>query len=499
VYLRNLLANYVGTAWTTAMGVAFVPFYVSHLGLESYGVLGAFVLLQYVVGFIDNAIAPLLIKEVSRCRSGASGTHELPALRVAILRLLLVLSGVLLLAVVASSPFLVRSLANRSGVSLETYAVAVPALGMACVLRVIEGYYRSILIGSELQVRLNVVTCVLVTVRSVGAFVVLAAISPTLWAFGLWQLGMAVVSVAAFAIAAPRANLMASQSVAASVAVVRSHWRFGGGLMGLTGLTVAIALVERSVLFSVLSLEQFGVYTLAVTIAGATGLVSLPTGQVLNARVAGLEAAGHRAESVRLIRSTTQVLAVLVGAIGATLCLLADRFIYAWTGSTELVDEVSMEVGLLAASAALNSFTVVPYRCRLAVGETRYWMIANALAAAICIPGYVITAPRYGVIGIACVACVVNLLLVTVASPISLHSLLGSTIRRWLSVDVGIVVCGATIVAALVRFGVADGVGSRWESCFMVAGSLILSATAASLCGSYVRQGLWARLMGVLR
>ncbi len=495
VYLRNLISNYVGTAWTTALGVAFVPLYVSYLGLESYGVLGAFSVLQSVTGFIETAIAPLLIKEMSRYRSGVVSVQEISELRTATLRLMWLLVASLLLTVAAASPFLVKMFVIRSSNPGEVYAVAVPALGFAIVLRLLEGYHRAILIGTEAQVRLNVLGCALATLKSVGALAVLALVSPTLWAFGLWQLSIAALSVVAFASASPRPIRLGSRDLASSIAVIRSHWRFGAGLMLLTGLSVTISLAERTVLFSLLSLEGFGAYTLATTIAAMPTLISVPTGQVLNARLAALVPTGQVAESEALVRRTTQVMAVLVGAIGATFCVSCDTLIFAWTGSAQLVDEVSLAGGLLSASGALNAFAVLAIRCRLAIGDTRFWTISVSLAGAVCIPAYVLIAPRHGLIGAAWVSCAVNFLLATVASPLSLHSLLKRAVTTWLLVDALLPLAAASITAVLMRVVFGECTQSRWAAGALVASSVALSAVAAAACSGYVRRSMLTRLI----
>ena len=43
---RNLIANYLGQGWTALMGLAFIPLYIKYLGIEAYGLIGIFALLQ---------------------------------------------------------------------------------------------------------------------------------------------------------------------------------------------------------------------------------------------------------------------------------------------------------------------------------------------------------------------------------------------------------------------------------------------------------------------
>ena len=68
---RNLIANYAGQAWAALMGLAFVPLYIKYLGIESYGLIGFFVMLQAWLMLLDLGMAPTLSREMSRYLGGS--------------------------------------------------------------------------------------------------------------------------------------------------------------------------------------------------------------------------------------------------------------------------------------------------------------------------------------------------------------------------------------------------------------------------------------------
>jgi O-antigen/teichoic acid export membrane protein len=248
-----------------------------------------------------------------------------------------------------------------------------------------------------------------------------------------------------------------------------------------------MAFVSQSVLVAVLSLEQYGVYSLASSISGVFGLVSNPTGQALHARVASLVGAGCRLATVGIVRSTTQLLAVMIGSLGATFALLPERVIMAWTGRPSLSRETASIVGLLCIAAAVNSFTVVPYRLRLAIGSTRFWMFANTMAAAVSVSGYLIFGPSFGLVGIAAVAVFVNLALVAVLCPISLRSTLGTQSWRWLLSDILLPVSGASVAVIGISTASARLAESRLQSAAVVIAGLCAALITAAACADRVR------------
>ena len=55
---RNLIANYLGQGWTALMGLAFIPLYINYLGIEAYGLIGLFAVLQGWLVLLDLGMTP---------------------------------------------------------------------------------------------------------------------------------------------------------------------------------------------------------------------------------------------------------------------------------------------------------------------------------------------------------------------------------------------------------------------------------------------------------
>jgi len=47
------------------MGVAFVPLYIKYLGVEAYGLIGIFAILQSMLALLDMGMKPTLSRELS--------------------------------------------------------------------------------------------------------------------------------------------------------------------------------------------------------------------------------------------------------------------------------------------------------------------------------------------------------------------------------------------------------------------------------------------------
>src|SRR5688500_12427038 len=63
---RNIVANFVGIGWATLVGVAVLPIYVRYLGVEAFGLIGIFAVVQAWLALLDAGVTPALTRETSR-------------------------------------------------------------------------------------------------------------------------------------------------------------------------------------------------------------------------------------------------------------------------------------------------------------------------------------------------------------------------------------------------------------------------------------------------
>ena len=73
----NLIANWIGQGWIALMGIAFVPLYIKYLGIEAYGLIGFFILLQNGLSIFDMGMSPTLTREMARFTGTEDNTKEI--------------------------------------------------------------------------------------------------------------------------------------------------------------------------------------------------------------------------------------------------------------------------------------------------------------------------------------------------------------------------------------------------------------------------------------
>ena len=71
---ENLIANLIGKIWTVLMSIVFLPYYISLIGIESYGLVGFFTTLTMLFSLLDLGLSTTSNREVARL-SGDRNNH----------------------------------------------------------------------------------------------------------------------------------------------------------------------------------------------------------------------------------------------------------------------------------------------------------------------------------------------------------------------------------------------------------------------------------------
>src|SRR5882724_11477490 len=62
----NVVANLVGQGWSVLLSLVVVPLYLRLLGIEAYGLIGFYVMLQGLAQVLDLGLSPTMNREMAR-------------------------------------------------------------------------------------------------------------------------------------------------------------------------------------------------------------------------------------------------------------------------------------------------------------------------------------------------------------------------------------------------------------------------------------------------
>lgn len=405
---KNVIANYLGQGWTALMGIAFVPLYIEYLGMEAYGLIGVFAILQAWLGLLDMGMTPTLNREMARYTAGAHTAQSICDLLRSLEVICFAIAMLIGIVIWLSASWLSTHWLQAEKLPVEIITQAISIIGFVVALRFIESLYRGAILGLQKQVWLSVIGSVLATLRWGGAVCVLVWVTPGIEAFFIWQGMVSVVTILAFAFAVHRHFPPSAQAARFSWFQLRNIWRFAGGMMATTLLVLLLMQVDKIILSRILSLEMFGYYTFAGTVAAVLYQLTGPITQAYYPRFTELVAKGDTAGLINIYHQGAQLVSVMIVPAALMLVFFGENILLLWTGNQVLTHNVAPLLALLILGTMLNGLMHIPYMLTLAYGWPGFAVRQNIVAVILLVPAILWVTPRYGAIGAAWVWVILN-------------------------------------------------------------------------------------------
>ena len=479
---RNLIANYLGQGWKALMSLAFIPLYIKYLGIESYGLIGIFALLQSWLGLLDMGMKPTLSREMARATAGAHSAQSIRDLLRSIEILTVAVACVIAISIWAASVWLASDWLRAEKLPLTTVTEAFTIMGVVSALSFIEGIYSSSLVGLQRQILLNGLSSATATLRGLGAVGILIWASPTLEAFFIWQGFVSILSLIVLGSATYLALPKATTWGRFSLTELLSVWRYAGGMLGITLLSLLLMQVDKILLSKLISLTDYGYYSLAAVAAGALNLVGAPINQAWFPRLSELYARKNQKALIKIYHQGAQLVSVVMGSAGLVLIVFAAQILHLWTGDVQLAHRVAPLVSVLVLGNLLNGLMWIPYQTQLAHGWTGWAIRINIVGVLLIVPAILWAVPRYGALGAAWVWVSLNIGYVLIGIHFMYRKIMKGEKWRWYTNDLFSPLLAATFGTLLVRWlapPTEGRIGELLELAFAATLSVILATLAA--------------------
>lgn len=444
---KNIVANYLGQGWVALMQLAFIPLYIRYLGMEAYGLIGIFAILQAGLVLLDIGMTPTLNREMARFTAGAHTPQSIRELLHSLEMICVGLAFVIAISVWLASSWFSQHWLRAEQLPLDTVSEAITIMGLVAALRFVESIYRGAILGLQTQVWLNVVIAILATARGLGAVGILVWLSPTIEAFFLWQGCISLVSVIVLALRVHRTLPVAAQPVHFSMQALSGVWNFAQGMIATTFLSLLLTQVDKILLSRLLNLEEFGAYILAATVASALSLLVGPLAQGYYPRFTELLTRNDEPGLITAYHQGSQLMTVMLVPVAMILIFHGETVLYLWTGNAELARNSASLVALLALGTTFLGLMNIPYMLQLAYGWSTFAAKVNAVIVAVLIPVLFWATPRYGAIGAAWVWVAITSSYIFLVIPIMHRRLLPKEKWEWYWRDNAIPVMASACVA----------------------------------------------------
>jgi O-antigen/teichoic acid export membrane protein len=481
--LTARIAASVGSrGWTALLQLAVVPFYIHFLGVEAYGLVGAFLTLQALISLLDLGLGPTLTRELARLSSQPNSGRKMRDLLRSLEIVYWAISIAVGLLICFLAPYIAHYWLKPVALSRSAISHAIVIAGVAFALIWPANLYYSGFLGLERQVTLGWIVAAIGTVRPAVTLAALWLIAPTLDVFFAAQACVNLLQTLVVAVLLWRCLPKAQARASFRPGQVRALLRFATGVTGIGITTVVLTQLDKAVLSKTLTLSSFGYYAVAGTLAAGLYVLVTPIFTVFFPRFSQLVACNDRDSLQKLYSTSSQLLAVMICPVAATACFFSWEILRLWTHNAAIADNGSWLLALLVLGNAMNGMMTLPYALQLAYGWTSLAFYANIAAIALCAPLVYILSQWIGAVGGAAVWVFLTFGYLVVGPPLTHRRLLPHRLGRWYLVDVGQPAVAAFAVSASAWLVVPFPAGTASQVialiCLIVAGWAAAAAAA---------------------
>jgi O-antigen/teichoic acid export membrane protein len=488
----DLAANFAGVGWSALMQIACVPLYLKFLGIEAYGLVGFYLMLQAILQVLDFGLTPTMNREMARYSVQPEKAAEARDL-VRTLEAGYWVIGIAIGAVIlAAAPVIATHWIKAGSIPVRDVQHTLMLMGVLAVFQWPVSFYQGGLMGLGRQVLFNGLNIFFSTLSNAGSVLVLWLISPTIESFFLWLTAVsavkAVLLTALFWKSLPAANRPSRFDFAR----VRSVGRFAAGMSGITVCTLILTQSDKVIVSKLFSLKVFGYYSLASMFGTGLSMIVASVFNTIFPRFSAL-AAGNESELRNLYYRCTQLMAVLILPLAVVLALFSTEILQLWARNAEVARSAGPIMAFLVIGSALNGLMNLPYALQLAYGWTSIGLRIAIFLLIVSVPAVWVMARYYGVVGAACVWPGLNGIYMLVGVPLTHRRLLKGGAWRWAS-EVGFPLVPILLIVLIGKGFVPDSMPPPVAICTLLA--LVFCATgAAALVSPSIRPWLLTHAM----
>ncbi|CAM7547114.1 oligosaccharide flippase family protein [Escherichia coli] len=460
---RNVVFNYLGQFYISLMGICIFPLYLRYIGEEAYGLIGFFVLLQTWMLLFDLGMSPTLSRQVAI----TNANNDFDFLRKLMRSLESVFFFIALIIMLLMAIFcndIAQKWLTVKNLNIDEVAVCIAIMGGVVSLRWFTSLYKSGINGYEKQAWLNVVNIFIVTLRLPASLLLFIYFSKSLIIYFVYQLIISIVELFIYNRKMYRClpkRLNDNHKIyLISWDILKSVLPFAAGTAYTAGIWVLLTQLDKLLLSKVLTLSNFGFFSLVATLVGGILMLSSPVSNAILPRITVLVSQGKIDQVVGLYTRCTRFVCCVIFPIAMVMICYPYQVIYGWTGNDVTAKWAVNVLPLYSLGNALLAVIGFQYYLQYAYGKLKLHIIYNTVLAIVSIPAVSFFAIRYAAIGTGIVWIAINSITLLFWTYIVHNKFLKGVHFRWLFQDV----LFPALISAMIIFIISNNIDTTSQS-----------------------------------
>ena len=442
-------SNLITNVYSLIVGIVFVPLYINYIGIEAYGIIGAFNGITTFLWLFDFGITTNINREMAKFYE-SEDKHDLLDLKKTLELVCFGLSGLISVFLSGFIALLAFYWFNSESFTPGYLFSVLAVLAFSLVLQFPIAFYTGALQGLNQQLPLNFINIFINTVKCVGSYAAVIYFDDKIHAFLIFQMLLSILQLLILKIALNKFTATGGYRGRFKSEILRRLKKFTSELFANNIVIILLMQSDKVILSRVLTLEDFGYYMLAYSITTMTvGIFSNSVTNVIFPNFSRLVGQENRAELIRNFHLGSQLMTWGMVSIATMLAFFSQEILLIWARNPAVAEKTSALLAVWAIGMGLNTLTLIPYFLQLANGRSNISFRFNLTALILNIPALIISSNLYGALGAAFCWLILNSIYLFTFIPIIRNNFLAFSLKDWYLKDVfPVVLVGAAIGAA---------------------------------------------------
>lgn len=381
--------------------IVLIPYVIKFVGVEEYGLIGFYLVLQACLSILDVGIGGVLTRQSIISSTDRDTYNEFSIIyKKVILFFLFVATLIFLFGYVFSESMIINWL--QTNISHKRLTLCVELMIAIFVVRYVQSPFRSILLANECQLTLSTITLVSMTISQPLAVVALYYIEPTVEIYFIMQLASSFIMTVSMVVFSE----MTRRKLLARLPLCHENDKAKADSMGkmivfafqLSFLSILWIIVNQSdklALTRFMGLSDYAKYSIAVSVSGILTILMDPINQYLQPKLTRLYYKKEFEQYTLLLNN----IYFFVSALTIPLCVYfyyySDQIIYTWSGDMRLSYEVSRYLPWLFIGSVCSIFSNITFLLLYSFGKLKIHTAVYFLFSLVIIPMNIYIASKF--------------------------------------------------------------------------------------------------------
>lgn len=446
---RNILANILGKFWSLISLYVFIPLYIHFLGIEVYGLISFFAIMQTVLGLLDGGLSSTLRREFSSGNYDYNNRLRKYKLLRSIEFCYTIIVSIIIIVIISGAQSIVKKWLHVGDINSSLATSAIRLMGLSIAIQFFSSLYYNGLLGLESQVKANYYQIGSSVLKNVGVVFVLWLVKADIRLFYLWFICVDVVYLLAL-----RVNLFRTLHVNGSfiwsikrLDNLRSIGRYAIGVLMISIISAINFQLDSIVVSKYLPITDLGIYNLAFSLSQLPVILVNAIVLALFPRFVFYYSTKDFDSLKSLFTRSYKTLGILAISLSIFICMFSKDLLIFWTKNHEIASEGSMPASLLIIGSAFLALQIIPFNIALAHSVTKINIYFGVINIIIVIPMLLYLVPMYGIIGAAFTWFFILLFLTPFYNCYVYYKFIGTNWLKWFIRDTALPILIISVIA----------------------------------------------------